>query len=385
VNILYLSPHFPPNFYLFVQAVAARGGKVLGILDTPVSSLRHELQNSLHDTAVVSGLHGLDEVLEAIRGLMRKHGPIHRVESHLETWLDLESQIRQEFNIPGIQGELSRLKRKSGMKSMFREAGVPCVEGEILRSRKQGRDFIDRVGLPIIIKPDIGVGAQDTHKISSMTEFETFLGHRREYDYFMEDFVAGDILTFDGLTDANGEIVFSTSHQYSTDMMRIGAQAIDYYYYNFREVAEDLKVHGLSTVKTLGISEKFFHFEFFRTPESKIVSLEVNVRPPGGFTTDMFNYAHDMDVYDLWAGISLGQEIDREIQCKYHCAHVCRRERYQYRYSEEEVVTRLGDRLCVSQEMNPLYAKLMGEWAYLIRSESLDEIRELADFIHEKI
>jgi hypothetical protein len=384
MNILYLSPNFPPNFYLFVQALAARGGRVLGILDTPVSGLRSELRDSLHDTAMVSGLHGVDEVLGAVKELIEKHGSIHRVESHLETWLVLESQIRQEFGIPGIQGELGRLKRKSGMKTMFRDAGVPSIRGEILKTSESGRAFIEKSGFPIIIKPDIGVGAQDTHKITSDREFEAFLSHRKDYDYFMEEFVKGDILTFDGLTDADGEVVFNTSHQYSADMMRIGSESLDYYYYNFREVAEDLKKHGLSTLKTLGIKEKFFHFEFFRTPEGKIISLEVNVRPPGGFTTDMFNYAHDMDVYDLWAGISLGQEINRDIQCKYHCAHVCRRERYQYRYTEEEVLTRLGSRLCVSQEMNPLYAKLMGEWAYLIRSESLEEIRELAGFIHAK-
>jgi hypothetical protein len=51
------------------------------------------------------------------------------------------------------------------------------------------------------------------------------------------------------------------------------------------------------------VSRKIFHFEFFRQDDGHLVALEVNIRPPGGLTTEMFNYANDIDIYAEWAHI----------------------------------------------------------------------------------
>lgn len=56
---------------------------------------------------------------------------------------------------------------------------------------------------------------------------------------------------------------------------------------------------------------RFFHCEFFRLTEDKeglgkrgdLIGLEVNMRPPGGYTPDMMNYANDIDVYKIWANM----------------------------------------------------------------------------------
>jgi biotin carboxylase len=242
---------------------------------------------------------------------------------------------------------------------------------------------VAEVGYPIIIKPDTGIGAQDTHKIRNLEELQFFLERRKPYPYIMEAFVTGEIVTFDGLTNSNGDIVFFTSHEYSLDARKIASEARDFYYYNYREIPEKLEKAGTRCLEVMQVREKFFHLEFFRTADGNLVGIEINLRPPGGMTTDMMNYAHDMDVYDLWAGVVTGQIDSYELERKFHCAHVSRRKRYDYKYSHEQILDMLGDRLSLYSELPAIYAEVMGEFAYLVRYETLDEVREVASLIHQ--
>jgi len=383
MNILYLSPHFPPNFYLFPSKLVQRGARVLGITDQHISQLRPDLQMSLWDHKQVSSLHSTEEVMRVVEEMIQANGAIHRVESHLETWLDLEAQIRRTHQIFGLKEELDSIKKKSRMKAHFKSAGISTAPFQMLSDYDSALEFVAEVGYPIIVKPDTGIGAQDTHKISNLTELQTFLEKRQDYPYIMEKFIEGDIVTFDGLTDSRGKIVFYTSHQYSMDARQIASEARDFYYYNYREIPQDLDQAGNACLNVLELREKFFHLEFFRTPENQLVGIELNIRPPGGMTTDMMNYAHDIDVYDLWAGIVMEQHTDFHLDRKYHCAHISRRNRYQYKYSHEQIVDMLGDHLCLHSELPAIYAEVMGEWAYLVRYETLNQIKEVAHLIHQ--
>ena len=384
MNILYLSPHFPPNFYLFPSKLVQRGGRVLGITDQHISQLRPDLQMSLWNHKQVSSLHASDEVLQAVDELVQSNGAIHRVESHLETWLDLEAQIRRSHQIFGLKEEIESLTKKSRMKEYFINAKVTTAPFNLLTDYSSALDFVAEVGYPIIIKPDTGIGAQDTHKIANLEQLQAFLEIRQEYPYIMEKFITGDIVTFDGLTDSRGNIVFSTSHEYSHDARRIASEGLDFYYYNYREIPEDLEQAGQACIDVLQLREKFFHLEFFRTKDQQLIGIELNLRPPGGMTTDMMNYAHNMDVYDLWASIVLDQYSGFTLERKYHCAHISRRKRYDYKYSHEEILSILGDHLCLHSELPPVYAEVMGEWAYLVRYEQLGQLQEAAQIIHQE-
>ena len=62
-------------------------------------------------------------------------------------------------------------------------------------------------------------------------------------------------------------------------------------------------------MKSFGVKSRFVHFEFFRLTRNQdglgkkgdVVALEVNMRPCGGFTPDMINFAHSTNVYKIWA------------------------------------------------------------------------------------
>ena len=382
---IHLSPHFPPNFYHFAQRFQQRGGKVLGITDQNKQQLRTELRNALHDHEQVSSLHNKTEVMAAVDRLIHRNGKIDLVESHLEPWLPLEAEIRQRFHIQGAQPHaVESIQQKSRMKEIFRKSGALVVEGEILNNLEQGLDFVGKHGLPVIIKPNTGIGAQDTHKIESLQDLQNFFKTQHNTSYFIEVFVEGDIITFDGLCNKNSEPIFFTSHQYSHDPRAIAEEQLDFYYFNYREIPQDLEKVGKSILKQIPSADKFFHLEFFRTPKGSLVALEINMRPPGGLTTDMFNYAADQDVYDLWARVVLEELQEYQYDRKYHCAHICRREKnaMNYLHSHQQCLNKLGKQLVHYRELNPLYATLMGEYAYLVRANTLEEILEMATYLH---
>src|SRR5262249_39107777 len=125
----------------------------------------------------------------------------------------------------------------------FAKAGVGVARGRIVRTAAQARAFVDEVGYPVVAKPDIGVGANKTYKITTPQELEEFLA-RPLVDYFMEEYVNGDIQTFDGLTDRQGTPLFYTSMQYSQGVMEVVNADDDVYYYTQRDIPPDIEQAG---------------------------------------------------------------------------------------------------------------------------------------------
>ncbi len=109
----------------------------------------------------------------------------------------------------------------------------------------------------------------------------------------------------------------------------------------------------------------FFHVEFFAQPGGSYVALEMNLRPPGGFATDLMNYAADMDVYDLWATIlTAGRLPSFQHRVQYHTAHAGRRRARTYRISDTELRRALGETLMAVCPVEPYSADTMGDDAH---------------------
>jgi biotin carboxylase len=325
----------------------------------------------------VDRLENYDQVIKAC-GFFNDHiGKVERVESHLEPWIELEAVVRESYDITGPKpAELQFIKRKSKMKDLFTRAKVPCARGELVKNIEQCKKFISG-NYPVFIKPDIGVGASDTYTIRSEEDLQNFFKVKQSYDYFMEDFLEGQLLSFDGLTDQNGNIVFFTSHIFSNDIHKVVVQDENVWYYNVTDVPADLEKYGRQVVKTAGVKEKFFHIEFFRIADGSLCALEINMRPPGGLTTHMFNFSSDIDVYDWWAAIMAGKEAKRDYDRRYHCAFVGRKHNRAYHYSHDDLYVKWNHRIVHSQPMNPIEYTVMGHWGYLARSTDLGELMEI--------
>ena len=384
MNYIFLSPHFPPNYYQFCVHLHQLGVDVLGLADEPYDMLRPRLKGALTEYYRVNDMHNYDELLRACGYFTHRYGKIDRIDSQNEYWLESEAKLRTDFNIPGLKIEdMPRIKRKSAMKRTFEKAGIPTARGKVVQTAADAKKFIAEVGYPVVAKPDIGVGAAKTYKIHSLQELEDFFSQKPVVDYIMEEFIQGQICTFDGLTDREGNPVFYTSHQYSQGIMETVNQDDDIYYYSLREIPPDLEEAGRKTLKAFDVRERFFHFEFFRDSNDRIIALEVNIRPPGGMTTDMFNYANDIDIYKEWAYIVVHNKFTDEYTRKYYCGYIGRKFNRNYKHTQNEILTRYGRKILHHEKISGIFSAALGDYGYLVRSPNLSEIKELASFIQE--
>jgi len=384
MNVIHFSPHFPDNYYPFSIGLKQAGANALGIGDAAYESLRPELRMALTEYYRVDRMEDYDQVLRAVAYFTHRYGKIDRIDSFNEHWLDLEARIRTDFNLFGLRTDtIETVKRKSKMKECFREAGIAVARGRVVRSIDEAAALVRETGYPVVAKPDRGVGALHTYKIGNDAELTAFFRGKPDVDFIMEEFVNGDICSFDGLTDRNGKIVFCTGHTYMSGIMETVNEDEHIYYCSFRELPADLETAGRAAVKAFDVRERFFHIEFFRTrSDGKIVALEVNMRPPGGFTTDMFNYANDIDIYREWANVVVRNEFQAVYERKYHCCYIGRKSRKRYSRAHEQVVRELGPLLVFHTPVSGVFRSAIGDYGYLVRSASMDDIRRAIEIVH---
>ena len=386
MNFVFLSPHFPPNYQRFALALKNHGVNVLGLADEPYDSLRSELKSSLTEYFRVNSMHNYDELVRALGYFTHRYGKLDRIDSHNEFWLETEARLRTDFNMPGIRtDQIDRIKRKSLMREAFVRAGVKVARGRVVKTREDAAALIAETGYPLVAKPDVGVGAAATYKIHDENELKAFFESGPTVDYLFEEFVNGKIVTFDGLTDRDGTPVFMNSLVYSTGIMETVLNDDLVYYYTLREIPSDVESLGCRVLEVFDVRERFFHFEFFRqTGTDDLVALEVNMRPPGGLTTDMFNYACDIDIYNGWASIIAGKGFPYpDYTYKYHCCYVGRKSNRSYAHTEQEIFSAYKDKISHHEAISGVFSAALGNYGYLVRSPDLDEILAIAKFIQE--
>lgn len=382
MNVVFLSPHFPPNFWLFARALHEQGARVLGVGDVPVEQVGAELQPFLADY-VQAPLSDREQSLRALGLLVHRHGRLGRIESLNEHWLSLEAALREDFNVPGPRpAQVALWQDKLAMYRMFRDADVPTPETEAVVSAAQLQAFAARVGYPLVCKPAVGVGAAGVFSLRSAEEVHARLATIPERAV-VQPFVDGRIVTFDGVVDRAGQVVFSFSLEYSHGVMEVIRDGLDISFWTHREVSPSLAQLGTAVLKALGLKERWFHLELFRLAGGRYMLLEANLRPPGGFIPDMMNYATDDDVARAWARVVVKGESPALPEPKFHVSHVARRAR-AYRRSADELAALLGEKLIWRRDLPRVFSAGMGDEVFLVRTRTLAELREATELIQAR-
>ena len=385
MNFVFLSPHFPPNYYLFCRRLKEAGFTVLAIGEPEFGELRPELREALTWYYKVDNLHNYAELAAACSFFTGRFGPLDRIDSLNEYWLETEARLRTEFGVYGIKNDaIADIRHKSRMKKIFAAAGIPHARGRLAAAPGDALALARETGFPIIVKPDDGMGAAFTYKLENAAQVDEFFAGKPDREFIAEEFIGGGIVTFDGLADSEGRIVFCTSHVYGEGIMETVLADSHMYYYSTREIPADLEHAGRKLAAAFNVRERFFHFEFFRGEDGTLCALEVNIRPPGGFTVDMFNYSCDLDIYAVWARVMTGTPVSLDYTRKYLCCYIGRKYRLSYKRSHGEIITRLGSMLMQYQELPAVLARAMGDCGYIVRAEKPADIMEAVKFIQDQ-
>lgn len=389
MNYIVTSPYYPQNFQNFTHRLHQAGVNVLGIGQEPYEQLNPELKASLTEYFRVDDMENLDEVTRAVAFFFHKYGPIDRLESHNEYWLEQDAALRTQFNIPGVKShDLVKTKFKSEMKRHFQEAGVPVVPGLAVHSIQEAEAAKATLGLPLIAKPDNGVGAAATYKLLNEEDWRYFITH---WDmttvYFLEQFVNYDVVcTYDGLIDQNGDIVFETSLTYYYPPLDLVLKRLDNAFLIEREIDPLLRKYGQQMIKTFGMKERFFHIELFKTPDNDYIAIEYNNRPAGGFAVDVYNYGHQIDLYQWWADIVT--QTNRPLQTPHgqYCLAIARRDEHaqHYIHTEDDIYARYGHAIHTKERIPVAFADLLGDTLYIITTKERHEVDEMVQFIGKR-
>ena len=386
MDLLYISPEFPPNYAHFIEHLDSLGVRVWGLGEADFyfmpASLRSALtwyvRADLNNVEAVQ--RGLDQLLAQKKafGLAEK---FDLVESHNEQWLTLEGLINEKYGIDGIKKQdLPRLKKKSIMKQIFEHCGMPVARGERIIDIDRSLDLAETLGYPLILKPDEGVGAGGIYKVENKNQLKSHLSAIDE-DYLIEEFIDGSIVTYDGLTDYNGNVVFENSLIYGDGVLEYVLGKDTFFYVN-RYIPDELRATGQKLVPLFNIRRKFFHFEFFNINDT-YMPIEINCRPPGGSILDMMNYSIDDDLYRAYAQMIVKGRTSFESQKKYYCCYIGRKDK-QYVHRHDEILSTFGNCLVEHDVNPPVFRQAMGTERYIFRSPNEAEIYDMADFVLKK-
>lgn len=385
MNFIFISPNFPESFYHFCESLKRNGVNVLGIGDEYDDSLRPEVRESLNEYYHVNSLENYDEVYRAVAYYAYKYGKIDWLESNNEYWLIQDAKLRDDFNInTGIKSDdIAFIKYKSEMKKLYEKAGVKTARYHLVDNYEDTKKFIDFVGYPVIVKPNNGVGASNTFKLENDEDLNNYFNNKPDIEFVMEEFVNGDLVSYDGIANSKREVIYETSHVFPRQIMNIVNDKIDFFYWSIRNIPNDLKEAGRKVISTFPSNSRAFHLEFFILKEDKeglgnkgdIIGLEVNMRTPGGNTPDMMNYAADINVYDIYANMVCYDEarIDSSNK-KYYSVYAARRHEHNYLVPLGDIRALYHDHIVAQYTNSKALSPAMGDYVLVARFEEREDI-----------
>ena len=396
MNVIFISPHFPQTYWQFCAGLRANGVNVLGIADTNYENLPWQLRENLTDYYKVHNLENYDEMYRAVAFYAHRYGKIDWIESNNEYWLEQDARLRTDFNVTtGIRTDhIAAIKNKSEMKKYYALGGIPTArqikgaEGEA-----KIKAFVKKTGYPVIAKPDNGMGAGGTSKICNEAQLKAWLeAHQADKGYYViEEFITGLLVSYDAIFNAQGEPIFENNTVFPTPIMEIVHGNLDTCYWTNKTVPAKLSAIGRRTVKAFGIQSRFVHLEFFQLDRDReglgkkgdYVGLEVNMRPPGGYTPDMMNFAHSTDVFQLWADMVAFNEARKPQGEQFYCAYAGRRDGHTYKHTHQEILDKYGSVMSMCERVPDALADDLCNQAYIVRLKEKKDIDSFFQYVTE--
>ncbi|MEQ1568440.1 MAG: ATP-grasp domain-containing protein [Myxococcota bacterium] len=308
MNVLFLSPNYPPEMQQFTRGLAEVGAKVFGVGDTPREALPEHVSRHLAGYLHVPAILDEDDVIRRVTSWLGTTTP-DRVEGLWEVVALLAARLRERFGVTGMSVDtVTGFRDKVVMKGRVEAAGLRVPRTQRVRTATEIRAFAASAGFPIIVKPVDGAGGTDTWRIGSPAELEEILPRVRHLpEASVEEFVTGKEFTYETLCVA-GRPLFESVSTYFPNVLEARKQEwISPIIYTFRDPTADEfsggRAMGRAALRALGMGTGMSHMEWFKRPDGEVVFGEIACRPPGANMVDLMNYACDADLFREWARV----------------------------------------------------------------------------------
>jgi len=206
------------------------------------------------------------------------------------------AMIRQSLGIAGMHGQVAqRCVDKFIMKNAVRARGVRCADYLTTDARLPSTSYLDRLGLPLVLKSRVGSGGRGTQIFFDQQALpEAFPG-----GWLAESFVEGIEMSVESLV-YRGVPIFTNFTEYLkpgwANIVPAPLQA---------DVAASVQATNADAIRALGIPSGLTHLEIFLTPEGVFFG-ELAARPPGGHIMALIEQAYEVDLWQAWFETELG-------------------------------------------------------------------------------
>jgi hypothetical protein len=349
MNVIFISPGYPPEMPHFVRGLAEQGANVIGVSDVPHEQIpehaRRHLARYLRVPSLTDEPRAVAAVQEHLAG-----GTIDRVVCLWEPGVVLAAKLRAALGVPGQSVEHAiAFRDKDVMKQVIRNAGLRTARSARATTMAEVQAACQQFGFPVVVKPIDGAGSMDTFKISSAEELPGAIERLRHVPIVnVEEFIDGEEYHFDTIC-ANGEILYYHMGYYRPKpIISRHAEWISPQTLSLRDLDAPFLQAGIelgkAVLKAMSFETGFTHMEWFLTSKGEAIFSEIAARPPGANTVDLMNYGSDIDVFSGYAEAEVKGTFSQKVVRKYNAINIFKRAQGQGRITRIEGMAGLMQR-----------------------------------------
>ncbi len=330
MDVVFLSPGYPPEMAHYTRGLGEVGARVLGVGDSHPSSLPEPARQALHDYVHVPRIMDEADVEERLLRHLRGRVP-DRIEALWEPLVLLAARLREKLGVPGMSYDtVLGFRDKQLMKERIAAAGLRVPHSARVSTGSQARATAERIGFPLIVKPIAGAGSADTYRVNDAAELERVLAMTRHVpEVSVEEFVEGEEFTYDTIS-IRGRPAFENVAQYLPRPLEArSVQSVSPIIVTIRDLNQPKLCNGIAlgraVLRALGMGTGFTHMEWYLKDDGEVVFGEIGCRPGGAHLVDQMNYTCDVDLFREWARAVCWQSFEGSTMRLYNCAIVFKR------------------------------------------------------------
>jgi biotin carboxylase len=317
--VILATPQFTENAARFIAAAGALPGVRLGVISQePQERLAPEPRALLAAHWRIDDILDTGQLAHAARELSRRQGAIHRLFSEKEQLQVPLAEVREHLGVVGMPAAVARnFRDKARMKTILREAGLPCARHRLVTAPADAWRFAGEVGFPLVVKPPAGAAAQATFQVDGDVALrEALAGAAPGPDraVLLEEFITGEEHSFDTFSLRGRAVWHSLTRYAPTPLEALRNPWIQWTVVLPREVDharyDDIRGAAFRSLDALGMDTGLSHLEWFRRRDGSVAISEVAARPPGAQITTLMSRAHDFDSLRAWVRLLVFEEFD---------------------------------------------------------------------------
>ncbi|MEQ1564606.1 MAG: ATP-grasp domain-containing protein [Myxococcota bacterium] len=330
MNVIFLSPGYPPEMAHYTRGLAEVGARVFGVGDSHPQALPKSAREALTDYLQVPRIMDEQDVIRRVREWMRGKS-VDRVEALWEPLVIEAARLREAFGVPGMSVDtVLGFRDKQLMKERVAAAGLRVPHARRVVDETGARQAAEEIGYPLIVKPIAGAGSADTYRVDDSADLERVLKLTRHVpEVSVEEFVEGEEFTYDTVC-VNGSPRFENVAQYLPRPLEARTHEwISPVIVTVRELDQPKIQKGIAlgrgVLAALGMGSGFTHMEWYLKANGEVVFGEIGCRPGGAHLVDQMNYTCDIDLFREWARAVCWGSFEAPTERKYNCAIVFKR------------------------------------------------------------